>query len=266
MKYMKKRIILTGASSGIGRELAIQLAAEGARLALASRNESLLQEVAELCREAGGEAIVVPTDVSDQAQCISLVARTVREWGGVDALFSNAGVGMFAPFREVKDIAFFETMMKVNYFGALYCTHAVLPHLIESKGQIMVMSSMSSQTGSPFHSGYAASKWALNGFFESLRTEIRGSGVGITIVCPEFVDTAVRLHGFGADGTSPDTDPMMTDRGMSAKKAAAITIKVAKKRKRLEIMTLMAKVGYYIRPFAPGLIDGFARSKTGFKP
>ncbi len=266
MKYTNKRIILTGASSGIGRELAVQLAAEGAKLALAARNESLLEEVAELCREAGGEAIVVPTDVSDQAQCVSLVARTVREWGGVDALFSNAGVSMFAPFREVKDLAFFETMMKVNYFGALYCTHAVLPYLYESKGQIMVMSSMSSQLGSPFYSGYAASKWALNGFFESLRTEIHGSGVGITIVCPEFVDTAVRLHGFGADGTSPDTDPMMTDRGMSAKKAAAITIKVAKKRKRLEIMTLLAKVGYYIRPFAPGLIDSIARSKTGFKP
>ncbi len=266
MNYANKRIILTGASSGIGRELAIQLAAEGAKLALAARNEALLNEVAQLCREAGGEAIVVPTDVSDQEQCIALVARTVSEWDGVDALFSNAGVSMFAPFREIKDLAFFETMMKVNYFGALYCTHAVLPYLFESKGQIMVMSSMSSQTGSPFHSGYAASKWALNGFFESLRTEIIGKGVGITIVCPEFVDTGVRLHGFGADGTSPVTDPMTTDRGMTAKKAAAITIRVAKKRKRLEIMTLLAKVGFYIQPFAPGLIDSFARSKTGFKP
>lgn len=266
MKYTNQRIILTGASSGIGRELAIQLAAEGAKLALAARNESLLTEVAELCREAGGEAIVVPTDVTDQKQCIALVARTVREWGGVDALFSNAGVSMFAPFRDVKDLTFFNTMMQVNYFGALYCTHAVLPYLFESKGQIMVMSSMSSQLGSPFYSGYAASKWALNGFFESLRTEIHGRGVGITIVCPEFVDTAIRLHGFSADGTSPDTDPMTINKGMSAKKAAAITIKVAKKRKRLEIMTLLAKVGFYIGPFVPGLIDSIARSKTGFKP
>ncbi len=265
MTFKDHRIILTGASSGIGLALAKQLAAEGARLALAARNVPALESVAESCRALGSQALVIPTDVSDQIQCRELIAQAVDAWDGIDAFFSNAGISMWTRFEDVTDLAFFETMMAVNYFGPLYLTHAALPHLKASKGKIVVVSSIAAKTGSPLHSGYAASKHALNGFFESLRTELVGTGVQITLVCPEFVRTDIRLHGFNGDGKHPASDPFDDGKAMTAEEAARIIIKVAKKGKREEIMTLLGKVGAIIRPLAPGLIDSIARRKVGLR-
>jgi len=266
MKTFKdKRIILTGATGGIGAELAHQLAAEGARLALADLHADQLETLAQQCRELGGQAIVVPTDVTKEDQCRALVEKTAAEWGGLDVLLSNAGVSMWGRFDEVTDIAFFEEIMAVNYFGPLYITHYALPHLKASRGKIVVISSMASKTGSPLHTGYAASKHALNGFFESLRTELVGTGVQITIAIPEFVRTELRLHGYNSQGEHPAVDPFDDSFGMSAEEAARRAIKAAKQGKREEIMTLLAKVGNLLRPWAPGLIDNIARKKVGLR-
>lgn len=263
MTFKDKRIVLTGASSGIGAALAEQLAAEGARLALAARNEENLSAVANTCNELGGQTLVVPTDVSELGQCQALIARTVEAWGGLDALFICAGISMWARFDEVTDISFFERLMAVNYLGAAYCTHAALPHLRASRGMIVVVSSSSAKTGAPLHSGYAASKQALHGFFDALRAELLGSGVQITLSVPLFVRTAIRLHGYQGDGSHPATDPYDDTRSMSPEKAARITIKAAKKGKREVIMTLELKAAAKLRPFLPGLIDRIARKKVG---
>ena len=158
-------IIITGASSGIGRELALQLADQGAWLALAARNTERLEEVAAHCRQRAGRALVVATDVAEQAQCEALAARTVAEYGHVDTLINNAGISMQALFDEIQDLAPFEQIIRVNLFGSMYCTYHALPHLKKSAGRIVGVSSIAGKAGVPTRSVYAASKHAMAGFF-----------------------------------------------------------------------------------------------------
>lgn len=263
MTFKDKRIILTGAAGGIGEALAKQLAAEGARLALADLNAEGLEPVAVACRELGSEVIEIPTDVTDWEQCQALITQTAETWGGIDALFSSAGVSMWARFEDVTDISLFERLMAVNYFGTLYCTYYALPHLKESRGRIVVVTSSSGKTGAPLHSGYAASKHALHGFFESLRTELVGTGVEITLSVPLFVKTDIRLHGYQGDGSHPTVDPYDDSKSMTADQAARITIRAARKGKREVIMTLELKAAVKLRPFIPGIVDYFSRRKVG---
>jgi len=162
-----------------------------------------------LCRECGGWAIVVPTDVSRQALCEGLIERTLQEFGRVDTLVNNAGVTMWARFDELQDLAPLERIMQVNYFGSLYCTYAALPHLKQTRGRIVAVSSLTGKTGVPTRSGYAASKHAMVGFFDSLRIELAGSGVSVTIVYPDFVATETRQRAFGPDGKPLGQSPVL---------------------------------------------------------
>ena len=168
-------VVVTGASAGIGAELARQLAAGGARLALAARDAARLEEVAAECRARGGRALAVPTDVGEEAQCAALVERAVAEYGRLDTLVNNAGISMWARFDEITDLSIFERVMRVNYLGSVYCTHHALPHLKRSRGRIVGVSSLTGKTGVPTRSGYAASKHAMAGFFDSLRIELDGT-------------------------------------------------------------------------------------------
>ena len=127
--FQENAVIITGASSGIGRELAFQLADQGAWLALASRNAGKLEDVSHQCRQRGGRSICIPTDVADQAQCRNLVEATVSEYGRIDTLINNAGIGHDARFDELPDLVVFEKVIRVNFFGSVYCTHYALPHL-----------------------------------------------------------------------------------------------------------------------------------------
>ena len=165
-------VIITGASSGIGRELAHQLAERGAWLCLAARDTDRLEAVADLCAHRSGRAIAVPTDVAQRQQCEDLVARTVEEFGRLDTLINNAGITMWALFEELQDLEPLERIMQVNYFGSVYCTYAALPHLKESQGRLVAVASLTGKAGVPTRSGYAASKHAMVGFFDTLRIEL----------------------------------------------------------------------------------------------
>lgn len=255
--FTGKRIIITGASSGIGAQLARQFAAEGARLALAARREAELRQVADECKVLGGEAIVIPTDVTKNDECANLVAQTVEAFGGLDMLVNNAGRSMHALFQDINDLAIFEELIHINYLGSVACTHFALPHLLASSGQIVVVSSLTGKAGIPTRTGYSASKHALHGFFDGLRAELIGQGVTITMVCPGFVDTDIRRFNVGKF-SDVDKKGMM-----SVEECATIIIKAARKRKREVIMTGTGRIGQYIRPFFPGLIDRIARKKVG---
>jgi NADP-dependent 3-hydroxy acid dehydrogenase YdfG len=185
-------VILTGASAGIGRAMSLQLAAQGARLTLAARDAGRLEAVARECRTLGARAIPVVTDVADEDACRRLVDAAIEEFGAVDVLVNNAGLSMWARFAEVTDLAPFEQMMRVNYLGSVYCTHAALPHLLRTRGRIVAVSSLTGRTGVPTRSGYAATKHAMAGFFDSLRIELEGSGVSVTVVYPGFVSRTAR--------------------------------------------------------------------------
>ena len=257
--FRENVVVVTGASDGIGREMALQLADQGAWLALAARDAQKLEAVAADCRARGGRAVAIPTDVGDQAQCRALVDRTVAEYGRIDTLVNNAGVSMWARFDQVTDLAPFETMMRVNYLGSVYCTHAALPHLKRTRGRIVGVSSLTGRAGVPTRSGYAASKHAMAGFFDSLRIELADEGVTVTMVYPGFVSTGIRQRAYGPDGQPLRSSPVRESEVMTPEECARQTLAAAAARRRELVMTARGKVGQWIKLIAPGVVDRIAR-------
>ena len=256
--YTGKTIVLTGASQGIGRALALALAEQRPRLVLAARERAALEVVEGECRAKGAEVLVVPTDVADEAQCRSLVEQAVARFKVLDVLVNNAGIGMIARFDALPDLSVYERLMKVNYLGCVYPTYHALPHLQASRGQIVVMASLAGLTGVPTRTGYAASKHAVIGFFDSLRVELRGSGVGVTVVCPYFVKSEIHRRALGSDGKALGTTPMKEDRLMTAEECARLTVVAMEKRRRMLVMTAKGKLGRLLKLVAPGLVDRIA--------
>jgi len=252
------RILLTGASEGIGRALAQDLAARGARLVLAARDPVRLESIAAQCRASGAEAHAVPTDVSDPAACAALVAAAIARLGGLDVLVNNAGATMWARFDAVTDLDIFERLMRVNYLGAVWLTHAALPPLKASRGLVVAVASLAGLTGVPQRSGYAASKHAVVGFFESLRIELESEGVGVTIVAPDFVLSETHRRAAGADGRPLGESPMREGAIMRADECARLVRRAIERRNRLVILSRRGRLGYRLKPFVPRWLDGLA--------
>jgi NAD(P)-dependent dehydrogenase (short-subunit alcohol dehydrogenase family) len=254
-----RSIVLTGASAGIGRALALALARRGARLALAARDETRLHEVAGECRARGGQALVARADVGVEDDCRALVERCVEAYGGLDVLVNNAGASMWARLDELRELSLYAELMRVNYLGCVYATYHALPHLKRARGRIVVVSSLAGLTGVPTRTGYAASKHALFGFFDSLRIELQGTGVSVTMVAPDFVVSEIHQRSLGPDGKPLGRSPMQEGRLMTAERCAELIVRAAERRQRLAITSWRGRVGRWVRLFAPGLIDGIAR-------
>ncbi len=252
-------VIITGASSGIGRELAYQLARQGARLALGARDAERLEEVAAECRASGAQVLVVPTDVGVQADCEALVQKTVATYQRVDMLVNNAGMSMWAFFDEITDLSIFERLMRVNYLGSVYCTHYALPYLKQSRGRVVGVSSLTGKSGVPTRTGYAASKHAMAGFFDSLRIELADSGVSVTMAYPGFVSTEVRERALRADGKPLGKSPVHEKDVMTVEVCSRLILEAAAKRRREVVMTWRGKLGVWLKLIAPGLVDKIAR-------
>ena len=252
------RIILTGASEGIGRALALALAARGARVALAARDRERLESLAQQCRAAGGEAIAVPTDVTSEHDLEWLVAETVKTFGGIDVVVHNAGITMWSRFDALKDLSIFERLMEVNYLAPVRLTALALPHLKASRGLIVAVASLAGLTGVPERSAYAGSKHAMVGFFDSLRIELAGSGVDVTVIAPDFVVSEIHKRAIGADGEPLGTSPMQQGKIMTADECAAHIVRGIEKRQRLVLMSARGKFGRWLKLIAPSLIDRIA--------
>ena len=260
MQAMKDNVvIITGASKGIGAELARQLAAKGARLALAARDREALESVAAECAAMGAQAEAFVTDVAVEDDCRRLVERTVAAFGRIDTLVNNAGATMWARFEDIGDMAILERIMKVNYLGAVYCTHHALPHLKASRGRLVGIASLAGRTGVPTRTGYAASKHAMMGFFDSLRIELADSGVTVTMICPGFVSTGIRENATGPDGKPIQVSPVKEGEVMGVEECARITLKAIEGRRREVVMTARGRIGLFLKLVAPGLIDRIAR-------
>jgi short-subunit dehydrogenase len=253
-----QRIILTGASEGIGRALALALATAGARVALAARDRGRLESLAQECRARGGEALPVPTDVSNEQDSEWLVAETVKSFGGVDVLIHNAGVTMWSRFDALQDLSIFETLMRVNYLGPVHLTAHTLPHLKQSKGLIVAVASLAGLTGVPERSGYAASKHAMIGFFDSLRIELADSGVDVSVIAPDFVVTEIHKRAIGPDGQPLGESPMVQSKIMTADACAARILRAIEKRERQVLMSARGKLGRWLKLIYPALIDRIA--------
>ncbi|HET7291133.1 MAG TPA: SDR family oxidoreductase [Vicinamibacteria bacterium] len=256
--FAGKVVVLTGASQGIGHALALALARQRARLVLAARDAARLAEVASECEELGAEVIPVPTDVANFEECRFLIEGAAASFGRLDCLVNNAGIGMIARFDEVEDLEAYERLMRVNYLSCVHLTHRALPHLKKARGLVVAVASLAGLTGVPTRTAYAASKHAVIGFFESLRVELLGSGVDVTIVAPDFVVSQIHRRAMGSDGKALGASPMQEGRIMSAERCAELIVEAMERRRRLAVLSLRGKLGRFVRLLAPGLIDRIA--------
>jgi short-subunit dehydrogenase len=257
-EFTGKVVLVTGASEGIGRALCLALAPQRPRLVLAARNVERLASLATACKDMGAETLCVPTDVTQEAACRALVERAVETFGGIDVLVNNAGRTMWTTLKEVQDLSLFEQLMRLNYLGAVYCTYHALPHLEARRGRIVAVSSVAGLTGVPTRTGYSATKHALFGFFDSLRIELRGTGVSVTLVAPDFVKSEVHRRAFSADGQSLGESPMQEGKIMSAEACAALIVRAMARRKRLLITSARGKIGRVFSVVCPALLDRVA--------
>jgi len=263
MDFRGKSVVVTGASSGIGEALAVRLARRGARLTLAARNEVELARVAKRCVEAGGEATAIATDVADPESCRRMVERAVATYGGVDALVNNAGMTMLARFEEVTDLSVFERVMAVNYLGAVYATHFALPHVKRARGLLVAVSSLSGKFGAPTRSAYAASKHAMQGFFDTLRIELAPARVDVLVVSPGFIATDIRAKALGGDGKPLGASPRDESRGTLGVDDCAAAIEAAMvARKRDVIIPARDGIARWVQLVAPSLVDRVADRRT----
>ena len=247
--FQDKVVILTGASQGIGRAAARALSAQGAKLALASRNAAALSVLSEELRGQGGQVIVIPTDVTQQEQVEALVEAVLAQWGRVDILVSNAGEYIRAPILEL-DSATLRRSLDINFFGGVYCVKAVLPHMLKQKsGHIVFVTSMDGKIGLPPDAPYVSAKFALTGFCEVLRQELHHTGISVTNVLPGRVDTGMIDH-LRFSWISPK---------LSAESVAKAILNGIRKRKPIVILPGGAKLLYYINVFAPSLSDSLSR-------
>jgi short-subunit dehydrogenase len=253
-------VVITGASKGIGAELARQLAARGCKLVLAARTLDELERVAEGCRAAGASVLVVRCDVAVERDCHALMAGAMLAYGRIDVLVNNAGATMWARFEDLHDVEVLARIMQVNYMGSVYCTRHALPFLRASRGLLVGISSLAGRTGVPTRTGYAASKHAMTGFFDSLRIELAGSGVDVTMVFPGFVATGIRENATGPDGKPIQVSPVREGEVMSAEACAARIVRAIERREREVVMTARGKIGLFLKLVAPALVDRIARS------
>ncbi len=252
-------VIITGASSGIGKALAIQLASQRAKLVLAARRIAQLEAVADVCRREGAEVLIVPTDVRDEAQCKALIESAIVTFGQIDMLINNAGFGIEGRFDQLPNLDHFRDVVDTNLMGAVYCTYYALPHLKKSQGRLVGVSSVVGKVASAGNGAYAASKFAMNGFFDSLRLDLLStqSGVSVTMIYPgfvvtEFLPNMVKLDGQKAGSRATG---FYTKRMMSAERCAKIILKDAWRRRRERVMSLGGKLGVMVARFWPGLAD-----------
>jgi short-subunit dehydrogenase len=256
--FTGKTVLITGASEGIGRALALILAADGAHLVLAARSAERLEEAAGACSALGAQVETVATDVAQPVDCEHCVERAIARFGRLDFLVNNAGITMWARFDEIRDFAIFERLMAVNVLGTVRMTAAALPHLKASHGLLVAVASIAGLTGVPERTGYAASKHAMVGFFESLRIELHGSGVDVMIVAPDFVVSQIHRRAIGPDGPPLGNTPMDEDRIMTAERCAALIAGAMQRRQRLLITSARGRFVRWARILVPGLVDKLA--------
>ncbi len=256
--FAGKTVLITGASEAIGRALALQLAAERPNLVLNARNAARLEETARECAARGAAVAIVPGDIAQRADCERFVASAVERFGGIDVLVNNAGVTMWARFEAVRDFTVYERLLAVNYLGAVYTTAAALPYLQAARGLVVAIASIAGLTGVPERTGYAASKHAMVGFFESLRIELAASGVDVTIVAPDFVVSQIHRRATGADGLPLGQTPMQEAHIMSAEECARLISRAMHRRQRLLITSARGRFVRWARLLLPRRVDRLA--------
>ncbi len=244
-------VIITGASSGIGEALARQYAAAGASVVLAARNRGKMEGIT-----AGwlNPFLIVQADVSVAADAQRLITETVDRFGRIDVLINNAGISMRALFADA-DVTVLRQLMDINFWGTVYCTKYALPYLLQSGGSVAGVSSIAGYRGLPGRTGYSASKFAMQGFLEALRTEHLKDGLHVLVACPGFTASNIRNTALTADGSQQGESPLTEGKLMTAEAVADHIIRAIKSRKRTLILTTQGKLTVFLNKWLPAFMD-----------
>ncbi len=254
MTHLKEKVVwITGASSGIGEALAHALAHEGAFLVLSARNIQKLEEVKARCLKSTSKCWVKPMDLSDAAKMEQVANEVLQLTGGVDVLIHNAGRSQRSLARDTP-IENDRNLMEVNFFGAVTLTKQVLPQMLKKQsGHIVVISSISGKFGFPLRTAYAASKHALQGYFESLRAELIHDNIKVTIVSPGRIKTNISLNALTEDGKSYNKMDAGQAGGMEPERCAQQIVKAVKKERKELLVGKSELLMVHIRRFLPAL-------------
>ena len=249
-----KVVVITGGSSGIGKALAEAFGSKGSKIVITGRKKEALDEALLSLKGQGIEAIAIQGDVSKEEDNKIMAEETVKAFGKIDILINNAGISMRAPFKDV-DLDVIRKVMDINYWGAIYATKYCLPEILKTKGSIIGISSIAGFRGLPGRVGYSSSKFALQGFLESLRTELLKTGVHVLTACPGFTASNIRKTSLTSDGTSQGESPREEEKMMTAEECAERIYKATVKRKKFLIMTAQGKMTVFLNKWFPGFMD-----------
>ncbi|HCY90187.1 MAG TPA: short chain dehydrogenase [Chitinophagaceae bacterium] len=254
--FQNKVVAITGGSDGIGRALIEQLLPLGAKVATCARNQDKLYDLQ--LRHSNSPLHCIVADVSKYNDCKLFIESTIKQFGGIDILINNAGISMRALLRDA-DMEVFRKVMDINFFGALYCTKLSLESIIARKGTIVGISSIAGYRGLPGRSGYSASKFALNGWLEALRTELLEEDVNVMWVCPGFTRSNIRNVALNSEAKSQGESPMAESSLMSAETCARHIIRAIEQRKRTLVLTFKGKQTVFMNKFFPSWTDKLTR-------
>ena len=255
MNFTNKIIWITGASSGIGKSLALELSKQNVQLILSSRNEVELNNVRNACKNPLSVKIL-PLDLENYKSLASKVNDALLLFGDIDILFNNGGIGQRSLVKDTL-IEVDKRIMDINYFGTIALTKALLPHFIKkNNGCFVTITSVVGKIGTPLRSSYAASKHALHGFFDSLRAEVFKNNIKIMLVCPGFIQTNVSVNALTGNGSPQNKMNSLTKNGLTSEYFAKLLLKAVKKEKQEVIIGgFKEKLGVYIKRFYPTLLS-----------
>jgi short-subunit dehydrogenase len=253
--FKDKVVVVTGGTDGIGKALVDTLIGMGAKVATCGRNHDKLYQLQSQHPSAHLHTMVA--DVSSENDCRRFIETTIKFFGGVDILINNAGISMRALLKDVSTDTI-RKVMDTNFYGTVYCTRYALNSVIERKGTIVGVSSIAGYRGLPGRSGYSASKYALQGFLESVKTELLRDGVHVMWVCPGFTTSNIRNAALNKDAESHGETPMNESSMMSAEECAGHILRAIRKKKRTLVLTFTGKRTVFMNKFFPGLADKLA--------
>ncbi|UCS93614.1 SDR family oxidoreductase [Echinicola marina] len=255
MKFKDKVVIVTGATSGIGEACAEAFGNEGAKIVITGRNQVKLDNSLKKLADAGLEAKGILADAGVEADNKRMAEEVIKHYGKIDVLVNNAGISMRALFEEL-DTEVFHKVMDTNFWGTVYATKYCLPSILENKGSVVGVSSINGYRGTPARTAYTASKYAMNGFMESLRTEVMKRGVHILVACPGFTSSNIRNNALTGDGSAQGESPRDENDMMSSEEVARHIVHATYKRKRDLVLTREGKLAVFLNKWIPGIMDG----------
>ncbi|MBN2347280.1 MAG: SDR family oxidoreductase [Bacteroidales bacterium] len=260
-----KVVIITGASSGIGLACAREFARMGANVVVAARSIEKLETLAKDINCNQNKCLPVKTDVTLEQDCLNLIEKTIEKFGGIDILINNAGISMRALFDNV-DLIVLKKIMDVNFWGTVYCTKFALPYIQKSKGTIVGVSSIAGFHGLPGRTAYSASKFAMQGFLESVRIENLKKGVQVLILSAGFTSSNIRKSALDAHGNPQGETPIREDKLTPPEKVAKVLIRSIRKNKRNKIMTVEGQLMVFFQRIIPVLVDRTIYNKFAREP